>query len=238
MSTPPTTASNIASTTATWGPTAAHTETETPSFFSESNGGQSSGSTTSGNQDAKAIVVAETNEKKGGGGGGGGSSSGGKGGKGGKGGGGDGGDGGQTSLSTTPLGGKWINNFYTKHYTLHVGPGSDVHEEDEGPGGEDADVYQALESIIADAKEQLGTVSDEQNNYRDFLNMLNQLLEQAKDRKNWVDVAEKYNEYVAELNDEINAVRSGTAVSHKNNLPFTKIALAAAGTFGMLYGSF
>jgi hypothetical protein len=205
-STEATAASDVASTTATWGP---HTApTEIPSFFLESNDGQSSDLTP---------------EKKGGGGRGG---SGGKGGKGGK-----GGNGGHTTtLSTTPLGGRWRNNFYPTRSRLPVAGGS--------PAGEDFDVYEALKSIIADAKEQLGTVSDEENKYRDFMNMLNQLLEQAKDRKNWVDVAEKYNEYVAELNDEINAVRSGTAVSHKSNLPFTKIALAAAGTFGMLYGSF
>jgi hypothetical protein len=178
-STEATAASDVASTTATWGP---HTApTEIPSFFLESNDGQSSDLTP---------------EKKGGGGRGG---SGGKGGKGGK-----GGNGGHTTtLSTTPLGGRWRNNFYPTRSRLPVAGGS--------PAGEDFDVYEALKSIIADAKEQLGTVSDEEY---------------------------KYNEYVAELNDEINAVRSGTAVSHKSNLPFTKIALAAAGTFGMLYGSF
>lgn len=203
MSTLSTAASGGASTATTWGLYTA--PAETPSFFLESNDGQSSDLTP---------------EKKGGGGRGG---SGGKGGKGGK-----GGNGGHTTtLSTTPLGGRWTNNFYPTRSRLPVAGGS--------PAAEDFDVYEALKSIIADAEKQLGTVSDEENKYRDFMNMLNQLLEQAKDRKNWVDVTEKYNEYVAKLNDEINAVRSGTDASHKNNLPLTKIALAAAGTFGMLY---
>lgn len=116
-----------------------------------------------------------------------------------------------------------------------MGLGTDVHEEDGGPGGEDFDVYEALKSIIADAEEQLGTVSDEENKYRDFMNMLNQLLREAEDRENWADVAKKYNAYVAKLNDEINAVRSGTAASHQSNFPLSKIALAAVGTAAM-YG--
>ncbi|KAH8079715.1 hypothetical protein HD553DRAFT_362932 [Filobasidium floriforme] len=202
--------------------------TETSSFFSKSDDGQSSA--TSGNQDAKVIVVAKTNEKKGGGASGGGrGGGGGGGGKGGKGGGG-------TSLSTTPLGGRWRNNFYSKHHSLPVGLGTDVHEEDGGPGGEDPDIYEALKSIIADAKEQLGTVSDEENKYRDFKNMLDRLLKEAEDPKNWADVAMKYNEYVAKLNDEINAVTSGVAASDTTtDLPFSKIVLAAVGTAAM-YG--
>lgn len=221
MSTLSTAASVGASTATTWGPDTA--PTEAPSFL-ESNGGQSSRSTTAGNQDAKTIVVAKTNEKKGGGGRGGGGS-GGKGGKGGKGGGG-------TSLSTTPLGGRWHNDFYPKHHSLPVGQGTDVHEEDEGPGGEDPDIYDALESIVADAEEHLGAVSDEQNKYQDLKNMLDRLLKEAEDPKNWADVAKKYTEYVAKLNDEINAVTSGVAASDMTN-PFSKIVLAAVGTAAM-----
>ncbi|KAG7562555.1 hypothetical protein FFLO_02029 [Filobasidium floriforme] len=230
ISTVPAEASVGASTATTWGLSTAPTETS--SFFSKSDDGQSSA--TSGNQDAKVIVVAKTNEKKGGGAGGGGrgggGGGGGKGGKGGKGGGG-------TSLSTTPLGSRWRNDFYPKHSGLPVGLGTDSHEEDAGPGGEDLDIYDALKNIIADAEKQLGAVSDEQNKYQDFKNMLDRLLKEAEDPKNWADVAKKYNEYVAKLNDEINAVTSGVAASPKNNLPFRKIALAAAGTFGMWYTS-
>lgn len=118
-----------------------------------------------------------------------------------------------------------------------MGLGTDSHEEDGGPGGEDPDIHDALESIIADAEKHLGTVSDEKDKYQDFKNMLDRLLKEAEDPKNWADVANKYNEYVAKLNDEINAVTSGVAASRKNNLPLTEIALAAAGTFGMLYTS-
>jgi hypothetical protein len=225
MSTVPTEASVGASTATTWGLNTAPTETS--SFFSKSDDGQSS-DLTSGNRDAASTVVGhpELEARKRGGRGG----SGGKGGKGGK-----GGNSGQISLSTTQLGGRWTGNFYPKHTTLPVGLGTDVHEEDGGPGGEDPDIYDALESIIADAEEQLGTVSDEKNKYQDFKNMLDRLLKEAEDPKNWADVAMKYNEYVAKLNDEINAVTSGVAASDTINLPFSKIALAAVGTAAM-YG--
>lgn len=76
-------------------------------------------------------------------------------------------------------------------------------------------------------------MSDEQDKYQDFKNMLDRLLKEAEDPKNWADVAKKYNEYVAKLNDEINAVTSGVAASDTTTLSFSKIALAAVGTAAM-----